>query len=145
MNDLFYIREVREGYFLLLIKDTHYCLSTGSLESVLSMVTSYTKRFKTRDRLLRKVRSLEDRGRVSRHWVEEFELWCHENPEEIARYEPLINKAIKEGEDFNKSSSPSGRMKKLVKKRPYVKKVIPEEEEVPIRTFTPKLIRKKKI
>lgn len=113
-TNCFYIRKVNGIYNLRLI-ETHFCITVGTLEKCLEMVTSYVKRYKTDRGVYNAMRNLDCQGKVGRVAFEECEEWYSEASNEDKHYS-LIKEAIKEGEDYLKENTPQKRIKKRLSK-----------------------------
>ena len=53
MFNSFYI--IKDGWFQLLLKDSHYCVSCGDYEDILAALGRYVRKYKTPDRLERAI------------------------------------------------------------------------------------------
>lgn len=66
MYECFYIVEVRSGWYQLHITDTHYCLGAGEdLEALLMTIKRLVKRYRTKEKLLKRLSEMEDGGKVN--------------------------------------------------------------------------------
>lgn len=73
MKDLFYIVKVRDNWYRLHIKDTHYCIGAGEeLTPLLRTVSRLIKKYRTKSRILSALSRLEDKGQVNEHMREVY-------------------------------------------------------------------------
>jgi hypothetical protein len=133
MYDLFYVIRVREDWYRLHIKDTHYCISAcDSLDSIERTIKRLITTFKTKDRLLRHLSTLEDKGVENEKTTEvyrndymsftgDYEDWLRD----------IVSEALKEVRENSTYKKVSKRLKGL--KRPVVK-VMEKTPERPERT-----------
>ena len=125
MTNTFYI-QYKESYdkrtwYMLIVKDTHYCLSCGSDLSVLIRTLKNTvKTYRSKERLLKALRGLSDSGTISPATFEQREQWYRLYGED---YEDLVHstvlEALHEAKEEDKENSPlrktTNRLKKVGK------------------------------
>lgn len=113
MYDVFYIVKVREDWYQLHIKDTHYCLGAGkSLEPLLRTVKRLVKKYRTKDRLLRGLSKLEDGGKVSEKTIGVYIEYYNTLS---GFYSDLVKSTVKEAQDEVKEDSTFNRVKKRLR------------------------------
>ena len=121
-NNAFYIRQVNDNRYLLLLQDTHYCMCASTLEHCLKMVTKYVVRYKTLDRLLKTVSAFTDKGKVSETTLVERIDWF--DTDEWLRFNNDVISAVKEGYEVIENNRPVKKIRKLLgKRKPNVNKV----------------------
>lgn len=147
-NNPFYIRQVKEDHFILCIKESHYCMTAGTYEKCLEMVTTFVKRYKTVDSLYNAVRSFDDKGRVGKVCFEERENWYQEG--EWRQFDRDVRKAVREGAEYLEEHSLTKNIKRLLKKAPVKPKETPKpiskkESETPLKRVTIKIPKRPKV
>ena len=113
MYDVFYIVKVREDWYQLHVKDTHYCLGAGkSLEPLLRTVKRLVKKYRTKDRLLRGLSKLEDGGVVNDKTITIYKEYYNTLS---GFYSDLVKSTVKEALDEIKEDSTFNRVKRRLK------------------------------
>ena len=111
MKDLFYIVEVHPQRYNLLVKDTHYCIACGSdLESFKRTIYSYTRKYKTEDRVYKALRGLSDGGRVSPATYDQRQKDYMSGKH--LPYTTLVSGVVAQALKDNRQDSPFNRVKK---------------------------------
>lgn len=65
MRNLFIIIQLSPDWYMLLLRDSLYCISCGGdLEKIYSIIRKYVKKYKTKEKLLKVVSQFEDEGKV---------------------------------------------------------------------------------
>ena len=111
MFDTFYIahNETLGGtWYMLIVKDTHFCISCGSdLDRIVESLRRCVKRHKSKERLLRSLRGLDDGGRVSPATYEQREKWFQSHGEDYADLvHSTVVEALREAREEEKKNSP---------------------------------------
>ena len=146
MFDTFYILHPDPTWYMLIIRDTHFCTSCGGdLNKILNMLKRYVKEYKTKDKLLKAMRKLDGQGKVSPATYDQRETAFREHGHE---FKDLINKtveeAINEARVEEKTNSPLYKAKTRLKKAGGVVNVSIEEMVATVETpRTPTVIKKK--
>lgn len=146
MFDVFYILHPNPTWYMLIIRDTHFCISCGDdLNKILNVLKRYVKEYKTKDKLLKAMRKLDGQGKVSPATYEQRETAFREHGHE---FKDLINKtveeAINEARVEEKTNSPLYKAKTRLKKAGGVVNVSIEEMVATVEPVrTPAIIKKK--
>lgn len=114
MYEVFYIIQVREDWYRLHIKDTHYCLgATHNLSALLETVKRLVKKYRTKDRLLKALSQMEDEGHVNE---KTFEVYSTQY-EALHRYfDELVKTTVKEALEEVKQNSTFNTVRRKLKK-----------------------------
>ena len=118
MFDVFYILAFDDGWYQLIVRDTHYCVSCGpDLNRILKVVEDYVKKYRTRDRLLRALSRLDGGGKVSIFTLSTRKEYFRNHGKD---YEHVINEVIKsalaEAREYDRRNSPLVRTRTILKK-----------------------------
>lgn len=118
MFEVFYIVAFDDGWYQLIVRDTHYCVSCGpDLNRILKVVEDYVKKYRTRDRLLRALSRLEGGGKVSIFTRSSREEYFRNHGED---FDYILNKVIRtalaEAKEYDRKNSPLVRTRTLLKK-----------------------------
>lgn len=142
MLDSFYIvgknTPISGVWYKLVIKDTHFCVSSGSdLEKVLKVLKTYVKRYRTRERLLKVISKL-DGSRLSPATFERSEKEfksCGDYYKDLVT--ATVEEALKELREEDKANSPLHKTKKrlgkggMTKSTTLPEKVVEQEKSTP--------------
>ena len=83
MTNTFYIahhRTVGGDWYMLIVRDTHFCLSCGSdLDRIVTALRRCVKRTRTKERLMRELRGLDCGGTISPATFDQREEWYREH------------------------------------------------------------------
>lgn len=113
MFEVFYLVEVREGWYRLHIKDTHYCLgATHDLSALLGTVKRLVKKYRTKDRLLKALSQMEDKGRVSE---KTFEVYSTQYESLHHYFDGQVKSTVKEALEEVKQDSTFNKVKKRLR------------------------------
>lgn len=113
MYEAFYIVRVREDWYQLHIKDTHYCLGAGnSLEPLVGTVKRLVKKYRTKERLLRALNKLEDKGKVCDSVLPIYKEYYNTLS---GHFDSLVKNTVKEALDEIKEDSTFNRVKKRLR------------------------------
>lgn len=144
MYDVFYIVEVRENWYQLHIKDTHYCLgATYDLEALKRTIKRLVKKYRTKERLMRGLSQMEDQGKVNENMTKIYtELYTGLHH----YYDEVVKTTVKEALEEVKQDSTFNRVKKRLKTVTHeVLTTTPEPEtEVKPVMKRPKILKKGK-
>lgn len=114
MYDLFYIIEVSPQWYNLLIKDSHYCLACGgNIESFKRTIYHYVRKYKTKDRVLRAIRGLSDKGFVPATTYD-IRKGGYLSGKHIV-FNDLIEEVVEQALRDNRQDTPYNRTKKKIK------------------------------
>ena len=146
MKDLFYVVEPEDHWYTLCVKDTHYCVSCGDdLNTVMEMVYKYVRKYKTKDRLMRTLSLLSDRGKTSPAVREkrqkDYDLGKHMCFNSLV--EDTVLRALKD----NREDTPYNRVKKMVVGKVMSLPLVghtpaPEKERTPLKKVSPLKVRR---
>lgn len=153
MTNTYYIAHyetVGGTWYMLLVKDTHFCISCGSdLDRILICLRRNVKRNRTRERLLRELSGLDCGGKVSPATFEQREKWYMEHREDYADLvHSTIEEALREAREEDKVNSPlrktTSRLKKAGRIMPLTKTIEETlvEDSTPAKD-SPQFLRKK--
>lgn len=155
MFDTFYIAhsETLGGtWYMLIVKDTHFCISCGSdLDRIVESLRRCVKRHKSKERLLRSLRGLDDGGRVSPATYEQREKWFQSHGEDYADLvHSTVVEALREVREEEKKNSPLRKTTIRLKKAGGVKTIencIKEttKEDYSTPQDSPKILRKPRV
>lgn len=114
MYEVFYIIQVREDWYRLHIKDTHYCLgATHNLSALLETVKRLVKKYRTKDRLLKALSQMEDKGHVSE---KTFEVYSTQYEALHHYFDGLVKTTVKEALEEVKQNSTFNTVRRKLKK-----------------------------
>ena len=151
MLDSFYITaHERKDYtwYMLLVKDTHYCLSCGSdFEKILEALRNCVKRHRIRERLYHTLSQLGDGGVVSPNTLIQRRKYYAEHGRDYEDIvESVVREALKEVWLEDKLNSPlhktSARLRKVGRTMSVPKKELTKKDSTPTQKF---LVNKPKV
>lgn len=148
MFDLFYIIEIKDGWFNLCIKDTHYCVGCGTDPKVLlRTVKDFVKRYRTKDKFLKAISKTEHKGEHPNKQTYEHRKLLYETAK--YDYHEEIEEAIQEMLEEIKGDTPFNSILKRKKTISLPKKeeepVIKKETKEVIEMTKPKVLVKRKL
>lgn len=118
-NNPFYIRQVSDDHFILCIKESHYCMTAGTLSKCLEMVTTFVKRYKKVGKLYQALRNFDDHGQVGKVCFEEREQWYQTG--EWKMFDKDVKVAVREGLEYLEEHTSTKKIKKVLKSSPLKK------------------------
>lgn len=148
MFDCFYIVEPQEGWYRLHMKGNHYCLgSSNNLEALENTLKRLVKKYKTKERLMRSLSLLGDKGlvndKVKKIYAEEYE-------QGHLMYDGLVKTIVSTSLGEVKSDTPFNRARK--KLRPALSEDLTPTPPTPkisakevVTIKTPKVLKRKRI
>ena len=136
MYECFYIIETSPNWYQLRTLQSHTCVSCGrDLEKLLEKVTLYTMKYKTVEKVERVLKKI-NYGRGHGVSIEALEGYKEQYKKDYVKFNDLIEKAVKEGKERAKTSTPYHRIKKSFK--PVAVATVVEEE--PVKVHVPKVV-----
>ena len=137
---------------MLLVRDTHFCISCGSdLEKIVQCLKRSVKRNRRKERLLRELSGLECGGRVSPATFAQREEWYRAHGEDYADLvHSTVVEALREAREEDKENSPLRKTAIRLKKAGGVKTIencIKETTKEDYSTLqdSPKILRKPRV
>lgn len=110
MFECFYIVEPQEGWYRLHLSENHYCLgSSNDLEALENTLKRLVKKYRTKERLLRGLSLLEDKGLVN---TSVQKVYAHEYEESHLMYDGLVKSIVKSVLEEVKNDTPFNRARK---------------------------------
>lgn len=114
MYDLFYILEVRPHHYNLIVKDTHYCIASGTdLEVIKRTIHKYVRKYKVEDRVYNTLSFMSDGGKAPL-LVYEQRKKAYLSGEHLP-FEDLIKEVVAQALKENRQDTPYHHTKKRVK------------------------------
>ena len=155
MTNTFYIahhRTVGGDWYMLIVRDTHFCLSCGSdLDRIVTALRRCVKRTRTKERLMRELRGLECGGTISPATFDQREVWYREHGKDFFDLvHSTVEEALKEAREEDKENSPlrktQSRLKRAGKISPLAKTIEESpKEDLPPEKDSPKILRKPRV
>lgn len=132
MKDLFYIVEVSPQWFNLRTTTDHYTLAFGSnVDRLLEVVYKYCVKYKTEERLVKRLRQFEDKGMTPQKTLEYYKKQYSERGH---LFDHLIREQVEKAIQYNKENTPFKKAKKKV--TPLIK-ITPRDEVKETTTLVP--------
>lgn len=112
MKDLFYIVEVSPQWYNLRTTTDHYTLAFGSnLNRLLEVVYKYCTKYKTEERLIKRLRQFEDKGMTPQKTLEYYKKQYSEGGH---LYKDLIDEQVEKAMQYNRDNTPYKKARKRV-------------------------------
>ena len=112
MKNLFYIVEVKPHWYNLRTTNNHYTLVAGSsLETLLNSVFRYCTKYKTEEKLMKRLRKMEDRGLTPQKTLVIYQQQYNESGDQ---FKDLIDEQVEKAMQYNRENTPYKRARKKV-------------------------------
>lgn len=116
MKDTFYLivkHEYERPWYMLVVRDTHFCISCGSnLDKIREVLKSCIKRDRTRERLLDSLSKLDCCGKVSPATFAQREDYYQNHGKDYDHLiRPVIEESVKEVQEEIRANKPINKVK----------------------------------